>query len=128
MVAGLLRPALARVFFAQRYEDQRHAFDVQQRAGGSPERSEAALLHDTGKAESDVGAIGRSLATLARGIGLQTWGRWLRYLDHGGIGSEELASLGANKLSVAFARHHPGPPPEGVDPEEWRALADADNA
>lgn len=126
-VAGLLRPILARAFFAQRHEDQRHGLDVQQRAGRSQERAEAALLHDIGKTESDVGAVGRSLATLARGIGLPTRGRWLSYLDHSSIGSEELSSLGASNLTIAFARHHPGPPPDGIDPEEWQALADADD-
>lgn len=127
-VSHLLRPALARAFFAQRHEDQRHALDVQHRAGGSDERAEAALLHDVGKTESDVGAIGRSLATLLSGVGVPIRGRWLRYLDHSSIGAKKLSSLGASDLSVAFARHHPGSPPEGIDPEEWRALEEADEA
>lgn len=125
-VQRLLPPPLARAYFAQRYEDQRHAFDVEQRIG-SETCAQAALLHDIGKTDPDLGAISRSLATIWNGIGLPTTGRWQGYLSHGPTGADMLAEIGANQLAVAFARHHPGPPPGGIDAVAWRSLEQADN-
>jgi hypothetical protein len=126
-VRNRLDPALARVFFAQRPEDQRHAFEVQQRVGGSKAMAEAALLHDAGKTESNLGAVSRSFATLANGFGLPTSGSWSSYLAHGQLGAEILAELHAGEIAIAFARFHPGPPPPGIDPNQWRLLEEADN-
>jgi hypothetical protein len=123
----LLRPPLARAFFAQRYEDQRHAFEVQQRSA-SDASWEAALLHDIGKTESDLGAVSRSLATLWHGLGLPTSNRWATYIDHGALGADALTQLDASELAIAFTRHHPGPAPDGIDPDVWRALEEADDA
>ncbi len=114
------------MFFAQRHEDQRHGFDVERRIDSNT-CTEAALLHDIGKTESDLGALSRSLATIWNGVGLRTTGRWRSYIDHGVLGSDTLAQLGADSLAVAFTRHHPGAPPDGIDPNAWKALEDADN-
>ncbi len=127
-VRDLLRPALARLFFAQRREDQRHAFNVQQSVGGTDDIAEAALLHDVGKTHSGLGAFSRSLATLCNGIGLPTRGHWKTYLDHGNIGADMLTEADASELAISFTRHHPGPPPVGVSQEAWHALEEADNA
>lgn len=125
-VRNELRQALATVFFAQRMEDQRHAFEVERRAD-SQACSEAALLHDIGKTESNLGALARSFATMWDAIGSTTSGRWKSYLDHNTIGARMLEDLDAGKLAIAFTRHHPGPVPEGIDPAHWQTLEDADN-
>ena len=125
-VRDQLPPALAAAFFAQRMEDQRHALDVERRTD-SRACAEAALLHDIGKTESDLGAVSRSFATIWDAVGLSTSGRWRSYLDHNSSGAKMLEDLGAGELAIAFALHHPGPVPEGVDPVHWQALEDADN-
>jgi hypothetical protein len=126
-VHNALDPDLARLFFAQRYEDQRHAFTVYQRVGGSIELAQAALLHDIGKTDSDLGALARSLATLWDGLGQQTSGRMQSYLAHGNSGARMLEDVGADSLAIDFAQHHPGPCPDGIDPADWLLLDAADN-
>jgi hypothetical protein len=126
-VRNLLTPDLARAFFSQRPEDQRHALDVQHRVGDAHPIAEAALLHDLGKSQSNLGAIPRSLATLCGGLGLPTTGSWTRYLDHGPRGAEMLETLQASNLTIGFARSHPGSRPKGIDAEAWCILEEADN-
>jgi hypothetical protein len=126
-VAATLSPALADLFFSQPYQDQRHAFDVAAHFH-DPEILEAALLHDVGKAGSGLGAVGRSLATVWGSTGLPVRGRWSLYLAHGRLGADMLAARKAAPLTVSFARHHPGPVPEGIDARQWHALAAADDA
>jgi hypothetical protein len=126
-VRDALSPCLARLFFAQRFEDQRHAFTVYQRVGGSADLAQAALLHDIGKTESDLGALERSLATLWYGLGRPTSGRWQSYLAHGSSGARILEGLEADGLAISFAQHHPGPCPEAIDPSDWLLLEAADN-
>lgn len=123
-----LRPDLRLLFFEQSVPDQRHALGVAVRANGGGHRTEAALLHDVGKTVSELGALQRSLATMWAATGLPLWGNWLTYLHHGEIGAGMLEAAGASQLSVDFARSHPGPVPPGIDPGDWRALADADDA
>ncbi|MFV1998903.1 MAG: hypothetical protein ACC654_00910 [Acidimicrobiia bacterium] len=118
---------LAPLFFAQRPEDQRHALDVYSRVGSDPVLVQAALLHDVGKIESDLGAIGRSLATLWSATSLPIWGRWQAYLDHGRLGADVLEAHEADDLAVAFTRHHPGTAPNAVDPVHWQRLGAADD-
>ena len=127
-VRSVLDSGLAWIFFDQRFEDQRHALTVQHRVGGSGSLAEAALLHDVGKTESDLGAISRSLATLWNGVGLPTTGAWKSYLDHATIGADMLRDLDASDLAVTFTRFHPGSPPNGIDPSDWHALEEADDA
>lgn len=118
---------MARAFFQQRFEDQRHALDVWRRVMDEPELWEAALLHDVGKVESDLGAIARSCATVMAAFGMATKGRWRSYLDHGEIGAEMLSHAGAADFTVTFTRHHPAGPPPDVDPRSWQLLKDADH-
>lgn len=127
-VSSILKARLARAFFAQRVEDQRHAYTVKLRVGQRNGLYEAALLHDIGKTDSDLGAVARSLATACNGIGVPTRGRWLDYLNHGEIGARMLEKLGAGDLAVVFTRYHPGAPPSDVEPESWHLLEQADNA
>lgn len=127
-VRNLLEPELAGVFFAQRPEDQRHAFGVLERVGESRELAEAALLHDVGKIHSDLGALSRSMATLWGGLGLSASGSWSSYLNHGPLGGEMLRELHATDLAVAFSEFHPGYAPPGIDSSQWQLLEDADNA
>ncbi|GMR01764.1 MAG: hypothetical protein BMS9Abin20_0083 [Acidimicrobiia bacterium] len=127
-VSSILEPPLAKAFFAQRIEDQRHAYSVKLRVGQRNGLYEAALLHDIGKTDSDLGALSRSLATVCNSFGVPTRGRWLDYLNHGEIGAHELEMLGAGDLAVVFTRHHPGAPPLGVEPGSWHLLERADNA
>jgi hypothetical protein len=126
-VSDALDPDLARLFFAQRFQDQRHALTVYRRVGGSADLAQAALLHDVGKTESDLGALGRSLATLWNSLGRPATGRWKSYLAHGSSGSNMLKALEADSLAVTFALHHPGACPKNTDPAIWLRLEDADN-
>ena len=102
-VRGLLDSALARAFFAQRPQDQRHAFTVLQRVGASRELAEAALLHvgalaalERSGSKSSVGeaALCGALAHLDLG-GAAEAGAWL-----------DLATrlLGADEPAVLSAR------------------------
>jgi len=127
-IHATLPPSLTRLFFSQRPEDQRHALDVYSRVGNDPALVEAALLHDVGKTDSDLGVIGRSLATIWSTTSLPIWGRWRAYSDHGRVGADVLEAHGADVLAVAFTRHHPGVAPKEIDPVEWRRLSAADDA
>lgn len=126
-VRDTLGPDLARLFFAQRFEDQRHAFAVYERVGYSADLAQAALLHDIGKTDSNLGALGRSLATVWGHLGRPTSGRWQSYLAHGSRGARMLENAEADSLAIGFAQYHPGPCPEGVDPGDWLLLEEADN-
>ena len=95
---------------------------------GSNDLSQAALLHDIGKTDSYLGAVGRSLATLWNGLGRPTNGRWQSYLDHGSSGALLLEDFGANRLAISFTRHHPGTCRRDVDLASWRSLEEADDA
>ena len=125
-VSQSLTPNLQRLFYTQRVEDQRHAIDVASRVPNDSELIEAALLHDIGKSTVDLGAMGRSLATLWSTTSLPIWGGWLSYRDHGPIGADLLEKNGAGALAVSFARHHPGRRPHWVDEADWIALERAD--
>ncbi len=128
-IAGLLSPAEADLFWRQQPIDQRHSYDVAQRVkatvGPNREAMVAALLHDVGKKRSNLGPIGRSLATVAYSLRLPLPMRWRMYREHGRLGATELERVGASSLAVNFARGARG---IGDDPALWQALVDADNA
>ena len=130
-VVGLLTPEEAELFWSQHPADQRHAIEVAHRTlrsrPGSRTLARAGLLHDIGKSGVDLGAVGRSLATVLDAAGIQLKGRFARYRRHGELGAVVLESAGVEPLIVAFARAHPGPAPEGFDPADWAVLLDADN-
>lgn len=128
LVCESIGPGLRGLFYTQRFEDQRHAFDVASRVAIHPDLIEAALMHDIGKTEINLGAIERSLATMWFMTSLPIWGEWLAYRDHGPIGAELLESHGAGALAVRFARYHPGEPPTSCDRAHWVALEQADHA
>ena len=120
----------ALLFWAQQYQDQRHALHGAARVStvrsGDRTAFRAALLHDVGKRHSRLGAVGRSVATVLDTAGIPLSGRLAHYRAHGPLGARELAALGCEPMVVAFAEHHPGSPPEGLDPEQWSALLAAD--
>lgn len=125
-ISHMLDPALLRLFYLQRVEDQRHAFEVANRVAEHPDLIEAALLHDIGKTWVTLGAFGRVLATLWGFSSLPIWGQWRTYLEHGPIGAELLEEHGAGYFAIAFTRHHPGPRVNGFDPGAWSELSKAD--
>ncbi len=125
-----LAPAEARVFWEQRPEDQRHAIDVARRVAAAADDDDelirAALLHDVGKAAAPIGALRRSVATVLDVVGLPLPRAMATYRDHGRLGAERLERVGADGIVVAFASHHPGPPPAGYDQDRWAILLSAD--
>jgi hypothetical protein len=125
-VTSILSPELCILFFAQPYQDQRHAVEVAARV--RPALQAAALTHDVGKAASRLGAVQRACATISNSARLPVTGRWQMYLDHGSIGASLLEEANASDIAVAFAAHHPGPTPQGIDPDAWQELAAADDA
>ncbi len=125
-ISHMLTTPLQRLFYLQRPEDQRHAFEVATRVARHPECLEAALLHDVGKTQVDLGAFGRALATLWGMTPLPIAGQWRTYNDHGRVGAELLKAHGAEPFTIAFTRMHPGPPPDGFDVSLWNELARAD--
>lgn len=129
-VARYLDGPCARIFWEQQHADQRHAIDVARRVAaalpGDDAAVRAALLHDVGKRNSHTGAVSRSIATVFDSMGIPVTSRMSSYRSHGPIGADELASIGCDPLAVAFARHHPGAAPDGVDPTRWAILLDAD--
>ena len=127
-VSDSISPDLRRLFYTQRFEDQRHAVDVASRVANRPDLIEAALMHDIGKTKVQIGAIERSLATMWFMTSLPIWGEWLSYRDHGRIGAGILESRGAGTLAVLFARYHPGDPPQSCNHAHWIALERADHA
>lgn len=123
-VRSLLSPAECAMFFAQPAQDQRHAFEA---ALFVPdELHAAALLHDVGKRHSRLGALGRVIASIIGMLGLPARGRFALYLEHGPIAADELNDIGSDTITVAYARHHHGERPTGVDARTWRSLEEAD--
>lgn len=125
-----LRPEEASFFLQQPPADQRHGLEAALSTRSErPERVDlirAALLHDIGKRKSGLGLIGRSMASAWSKLGGRGRGRWAVYLDHGALGAEELAALGAEAIVVDFARNHHGIRPGSISEGDWDVLARAD--
>jgi hypothetical protein len=121
----------ADLFWFQSSADQRHAVDVARRVSiALPDDTgaiQAALLHDVGKLEANIGAMSRSIVTVLDSVGLPMTARMHSYRDHGQRGAQVLEEAGCGSLAVAFARYHPGPAPSGTDPDRWKVLSDADD-
>jgi hypothetical protein len=90
--------------------DRRHAIGVAERAATTLGASAtgpvlaAALLHDVGKVDSDLGPLGRALATVIdRRSGSS---RFARYRRHDQIGAAMLDQAGSDPLTIAWAREH----------------------
>ncbi len=120
----------ADLFWKQSFPDQRHAVTVAQRVESKlpadAEAIEAALLHDVGKWRPNVGAVSRSIATLLHYARLPMTRRMWAYRDHGHRGASELEQAQCGGLAVEFARRHPASAPEGIDPDRWQVLLEAD--
>lgn len=125
-----LNPVEWSPYFAQIPADQRHGLVTARRIAqlhpGRRDLIRAGLLHDIGKRHSELGAWGRSLASLAIKLGLPLSARFSAYRDHGPLGADELDRLGAENLVVVFAREHHGTADPGIP--EWAALVAADRA
>ncbi len=125
-VNRVLSPAEAKLFFGQQVMDQRHSIDVaagvHMHLPGDDDAIAAALLHDVGKRHSRLGAIGRSLATVADTARLPLPRAWRLYRDHGDLGAHDLSAVGARPLAVAFASGMPY-----GDAAVWRVLVAADD-
>ena len=82
-----------------------------------PEHVVAAALHDVGKAEAELGVVGRVFATILQSLlsekRIKTWGAkeglkkqiyW--YCLHNERGAELLEEAGSASVAVAWARYH----------------------
>jgi len=99
----------------------------------------AALLHDVGKIDADLGTWGRVIATLsAKVAGPETAVAWAEtrgftrrvglYLQHPRLGGDMLEMAGSDPLSVAWAREHHLPESEwSIDPDIGRVLHEVDD-
>ena len=112
--------------------DRRHAVGVAQRVAtalgpddAGPPVLAAALLHDVGKIEAEIGTFGRVGATaMGMVVGHRRAVQWAdtpgplrrvgQYLDHARIGAELLSRAGSDRLTVAWASEHHMPP------ERWQ--------
>ncbi len=90
--------------------DRRHAVgvarDVADMLGADASRPvlAAALLHDVGKVDSNLGTFARVLATLVNRRSGPS--RFARYRRHDDIGATMLSSAGSDALTIAWAREH----------------------
>ena len=125
--------------------DRRHAAGVARRAvaalGEEAPRQvvAAALLHDSGKIESGLGAMARAAATVAAAVAgreqAEAWSdgtgprrRIGLYLCHPRLGAELLAAAGSHPLTTAWAAEHHLPEAQWSVPERLgRALKAADD-
>ncbi|MCJ7780545.1 MAG: hypothetical protein MUQ27_06950, partial [Acidimicrobiia bacterium] len=84
----------AELFWSQSPPDQRHAVDVARRVRAVlPDdlgAVEAALVHDVGKRQANIGAVSRSVATVLDAVGLPLTDRMRMYRDHGRRGAIDL--------------------------------------
>ncbi len=132
--------------------DRRHAIGVARDALGRLEGAEAeavgvvprpvvaaALLHDVGKVEADLGTWARVAVTLiALGAGRNRVADWAtgaekwreaagRYVTHDRIGAELLVAAGSDPLTAAWAREHHSPESSWTVPLQFgNALKAAD--
>lgn len=129
-VARYLDGPCAEMFWEQQPADQRHAVDVARQVDaalpGDDSAVRAALLHDVGKRSSRVGPVSRSIATVLDAAGFPITARMRSYRRHGVDGADDIAARDCDAFAVAFARFHPGPAPDDVDPARWQVLLDAD--
>jgi len=140
LVRGFLRPAELECWERLGPADRNESVATARatlRALGSDTESRwvaAALLHDVGKAETDLGPVGRSGATVvAAMVGHRRARRWNgrigRYLNHDELGAEYLRAAGARPEAASWAAaHHRRAlwPATGIPAEICEILAAAD--
>jgi hypothetical protein len=127
--------------------DRRHAVGVARRveAALGPDATRpvlaAALLHDVGKLDANLGVYGRVIATVSGAVVrhdpdvIRDWTRtrgFTRrvglYLQHPRLGGDMLALAGSDDLTVTWTRQHHLPPEEWtLPPELANALKEADD-
>lgn len=100
---GHLLPGEAALWDAMTVQDRRHSILVARRFAtlvGQPTRPQlaAALLHDVGKSQSQLGTLARVVATV---VGPRTR-RFRRYHDHEALGSEMLRAAGSDAETLAL--------------------------
>ena len=148
---GWLLPGELQLWAKMSGPDRRHAVGVARDTirllggdvGRPPDRAvvAAALLHDVGKVESELGTLARAattaaamvagrsrLATQPAGTRERQWRRRVRlYLVHDEVGAKLLERAGSADQTVAWARqHHLGPERWTVDRRTGDALKAAD--
>lgn len=112
-VTSVLDPPLADLWRALTPADQRHALEVtrrflDRRPGATRDELAGALLHDIGKLGTDLGTLGRVLATLVGRRGA----RFAAYHDHERIGADLVARAGGSPTTVELIT---GSGPAAVD-------------
>ena len=118
-VRAVLLAAEFELWSRMRVEDRRHSIEVLARfdertTGASRAERAAALLHDIGKLDSDLGVTARVLATMIGPRG----SRLTRYHDHVRLGVELLGSIGSDPVTVELVSGRG---------DRAEALADADD-
>ena len=130
-IRTLISPDEEPLFWRQRLGDQQHAVVTARRMLSTHAHGRAvlraALWHDIGKIDSDLGAVTRAFATVARLLRLPRPIRWRLYEDHGPIGARYLAAMGCEPLVVDFARFHPDSGPSVYSKAIWESLLRADD-
>lgn len=139
-----LLPGEIDLWYRMSRQDRRHAAGVARHVSELlPDASRpvlaAALLHDVGKIDAQLGTIRRALATVAIMIaGADAADLWVKsrgvtrrfglYAKHPEIGGDLLAMAGSDELTTAWAREHHGAPENSSLPQEIAlALSTADN-
>ncbi len=98
-----LLPSEAALWEQMTVQDRRHSLLVARRFAtlvGQPTRTQlaAGLLHDVGKSQSQLGTLGRVVATV---VGPRTK-RFRRYHDHERLGSEMLRTAGSDPETLSL--------------------------
>ena len=140
-----LLPGEAELWNRMCAQDRRHAAGVARRTVSALDTRAtrpviaAALLHDVGKVDSQLGTFLRVVATLSAAVaGRETAELWVRgtgvtrriglYLQHPKIGGDLLAMSGSEDFTATWAREHHLPADQcSLDPTLADALREADD-
>ena len=127
--ASVLTPAESALWVRLSTADRRHAVKVARRVqlrlaptayGGDMLWPGAALMHDVGKAESNLSILERVIATLAsKAVNVATARGWARsatglrarigsYLIHGEVGADMIRKAGGREAIAAWTEVHQG--------------------
>lgn len=141
---SLLSPAERALYHAQPTVDRAHsvACAIAVRDSGAEPGDElviASALHDVGKAQADLGTLGRVVATVVDAMVpdavSRRWAseraslrhRFILYARHDQVGADLLGEAGSADLVVTWAREHHWPEDgRSIDPELGRVLQAAD--